>query len=161
MIQMKIREIKASDNQQIAEVIRKVLLEFDVPKTGTAYADPELDHMFETYQTTQAAYWVIHKGDQILGGAGIAPLQEGDPSVCELQKMYFDAQARGLGHGAAMMDICLDYARNQEFSQVYLETLPQMVEAQRLYQKYGFKSIPNALGHTGHNNCSVWMIKPL
>ena len=38
-----IRPIVQSDNEQIAAVIRQVLVDFGVPKVGTAYADTALD----------------------------------------------------------------------------------------------------------------------
>ena len=44
-----IREIQKTDNVAIAKVIRDVLIEHNVPKVGTAYADPSLDFMFENY----------------------------------------------------------------------------------------------------------------
>ena len=42
----KIREIKRKDNEEIARVIRSVLVEYGVPKVGTAYEDKSLDCMF-------------------------------------------------------------------------------------------------------------------
>ena len=45
---MHIRPIEASDNKLLAVAIRSVLIEMGVPKVGTAYADVELDAMFET-----------------------------------------------------------------------------------------------------------------
>ena len=45
-----IREIQPNDNQQIAKVIREVLIEMGVPKVGTAYEDAALDMMFETFR---------------------------------------------------------------------------------------------------------------
>ena len=56
---MIIRPIQKEDNQVIAQVIRQVLIEYNVPKVGTAYADPQLDSMFETYITSQSVYFVI------------------------------------------------------------------------------------------------------
>jgi len=161
MNQMKIRALLPQDDAALASLIRKVLIEFDVPKTGTAYADPELDQMYATYQNPRMDFWVVLKGETILGGAGIAPLPKANAQVCELQKMYFDPTARGLGMGAAMMDVCLDFARQSGYKQVYLETLPQMVHAQKLYRKYGFQDLSNPMGDTGHCNCSVWMLKDL
>ena len=49
-----IRPIQKQDNTSIAKVILDVLIEFDVPKIGTAYADPQLDCMFETYQNAKS-----------------------------------------------------------------------------------------------------------
>jgi putative acetyltransferase len=44
---MLIREIQQSDNKQIANVIREVFISDNYPKTGTAFADVQLDFMFE------------------------------------------------------------------------------------------------------------------
>jgi putative acetyltransferase len=161
MITLNIREIQLQDDPAIAQVIRDVLIEHDVPKVGTAYADPELDRMTETYSSARSKYFVVEKDDKIVGGAGIAPLLGGDPNTCELQKMYFLSDARGLGIGSLLMEKCLDAAREFAFKKCYLETMPYMEAARRLYTKAGFECIEKPLGNTGHNACLVWMIKDL
>ncbi len=98
-----IREIKPEDNEQIAKVIRSVLVEFGVPKVGTAYADKSLDIMASTYNKDKAAYYVIDKGGKIIGGAGVAQLDNYEGNVCELQKMYFLPEARGIGLGSTCL----------------------------------------------------------
>ncbi|WP_317044289.1 GNAT family N-acetyltransferase [Flavobacterium davisii] len=70
-----IRLIKKEDNIDIAALIRTVLDEYQVPKKGTAYEDPQLDAMFETYQKKQSAYFVLELSGKIVGCAGIALLQ--------------------------------------------------------------------------------------
>lgn len=156
-----IRPIQQSDNVSLAEVLRKVLIEFGVPKTGTAYADPELDAMFEAYQKTKHSYWVVCYQGQLLGGAGIAPLLNGPSHICELQKMYFSGEARGKGLGQLMITKLLDLARVYGFTQCYLETMPNMTSAQKLYKKNGFTNIDLPMGNTGHYSCPIWMIKAL
>jgi len=158
---MKIRLIEKRDNQQVASVIRKVLEEFNVPKVGTAYADPELDMMFETYSKPNSAYFVVEQDDRIIGCAGIAPLANGAPEVCELQKMYFLPETRGLGIGTEMMEVCLSKAKDFGFEKCYLETMPYMEAAQKLYKKSGFDYLDEPMGCTGHSSCPVWMIKNL
>ncbi len=59
---MKIREIHPADNAALAQVIRSVLIELGVPKEGTAYADKELDVMYEAYRSDRAMYF----GDNLL-----------------------------------------------------------------------------------------------
>jgi putative acetyltransferase len=49
-----IRPIEPKDNASIASVIRMVLSEYNVPKVGTAFADPQLDFLFETYNIKKA-----------------------------------------------------------------------------------------------------------
>jgi putative acetyltransferase len=158
---MVIREIQPDDNFQVAKVIRTVLEEFNVPKVGTAYADPELDCMFETYQKDRSAYLVIENENKIIGCAGIAPLANGASDVCELQKMYFLPETRGLGLGSQMMEACLQKAKDFGFAKCYLETMPYMEAAQKLYRKSGFEYLDKPMGCTGHSSCPVWMIKTL
>jgi putative acetyltransferase len=156
-----IREITPKDDKQIAVVIRSVLIEFGVPKVGTAYADKVLDCMSETYDIPTSAYFVVENNGRIIGGAGIAQLDNFDGNVCELQKMYFLPEARGIGLGRQMMEICLNKAKSVGFEKCYLETLPYMEDARKLYAKVGFKALDSRLGDTGHYSCNLWMIKDL
>jgi len=157
----KIREIQPEDNQQIAALIRKVLVEMGVPKVGTAYEDKSLDDMYSTYQHDKMQYFVVEENGTLIGGSGIAPLAGLEDEVSELQKMYFLPEARGRGIGAHMMETCLHFAKSQGFKQCYLETLPYMENARRLYGRSGFRSLEKPMGDTGHYNCTMWMIKDL
>jgi len=156
-----IREIKPTDNKKIAKTIRDVLIEFNVPKVGTTYADKILDTLFEVYAIKNAIYYVIEKNGEIYGGAGIKKLDNYNGNVCELQKMYFLPEARGIGLGSKIMKICLQKAKEYGFEQCYLETLPYMEDARKLYRKVGFKSLNARLGDTGHCSCNLWMLKDL
>jgi putative acetyltransferase len=156
-----IREITTADDEQIAEVIRAVLIEFGVPKVGTTYADKMLDCMTKTYNKPTSAYFVLEENGKIIGGGGIAQLDNFDGKVCELQKMYFLPEARGRGFGLQMMDVCLQKAKAVGFEQCYLETLPYMEDARKLYKKVGFKSLDGPMGDTGHYSCNLWMIRDL
>ena len=71
---MKIREIQKNDNPQVKEVIQKVLVEFGVPKVGTAYEDVSLNDMYSHYSKPGMKYFVVEADGRIIGGAGIAPL---------------------------------------------------------------------------------------
>ncbi|PAM93473.1 GNAT family N-acetyltransferase [Flavobacterium sp. IR1] len=156
-----IRKIKIEDNQSVARLIRAVFDEMEIPKVGTAYEDPYLDLMFQEYNKPQSAYFVVEHEGKIVGCAGIAPLANEDASICELQKMYFLPETRGLGIGSAMMEKCLEQARKFGFKKSYIETMPFMHAAQKLYKKTGFAYLDAPMGNTGHNSCPVWMLKDL
>lgn len=156
-----IREIQKQDNPEIAAIVRTVLMEMGAPKVGTAYADPQLDFMYETYVKPKSVYFVVEINGKIIGGAGIGQLENEANTICELQKMYFLPEARGLGVGAQMIVKCLQSALDFGFSKCYLETMPYMVDAQKLYKKVGFEYLCAPLGNTGHTSCPVWMIKKL
>ncbi len=75
--------------------------------------------------------------------------------------MYFLPEARGKGLGAQMIEKCLEKAKEFGFDQCYLETMPYMKAAKKLYQRNGFDFIDGPMGDTGHYSCNVWMIKKL
>ncbi len=156
-----IREIQPKDSMPIAFLIQSVLEEFDAPKTGTAYADPELSSLYEAFKNPGFVYFVLERDAEIVGGAGIAPLQKGESGICELQKMYLSPSVRGLGFGNMLIGKCLELAKEMKYSKCYLETLPNMLQATQLYRKWGFEALPGPLGTTNHTACSVWMIKDL
>ena len=156
---MIIREIEQKDNKQIADVIRQVFISDDYPKTGTAFEDSQLDFMFETYNKPNAIYFVVEDNGKIIGGAGVSQLDNSDENICELQKMYFLQEARGKGIGFEMIQKCLQKAKEFGYEKCYLETLPEMLNAQKLYLKVGYEYLCAPLGGTGHTSCPVWMIK--
>ena len=156
-----IRKIEKKDNPAVAQLIRAIFEELEIPKVGTAYQDPYLDLMFEEYNKPRSVYFVVEHQEKIIGGAGIAPLANEKETICELQKMYFLPIARGKGIGSQMMTICLQAAKDFNFEQCYLETMPFMHDAQKLYKKKGFDYLCNAMGNTGHSSCPVWMLKDL
>ncbi len=158
---MIIREIQPEDNNQIADVIRQVFISDDYPKTGTAFADSQLDFMFETYNKPKAIYFVVEENGKIIGGAGVSQLDNSEDNICELQKMYFLQEARGKGIGFEMIQKCLQKAKDFGYEKCYLETLPEMLNAQKLYMKVGFEYLCEPLGGTGHTSCPVWMLKSL
>ena len=156
-----IRQICKKDNLSLSKVIRKVLIEIGVPKKGTAFSDLEVDFMFEAYNKKRSIYYVVENDGKIYGGAGISHLNEADYDICELQKMYFLPSIRGKGLGNQMIEKCLDFALDNKFKYCYIETLPYMKAAQKLYLKKGFSYIEGPIGNTGHTSCNVWLPKKL
>ena len=157
MPEYSIRRIRAEDNPGVAELIRTVMPEFGAKGPGFAINDPEVAHMFEAYQEMGHAYFVVTDG-KILGGGGIAPLA-GEAGVCELRKMYFLEEIRGLGLGQKVMDLCLRTARELGYQSCYLETLKSMEKAKALYLRNGFEPLPSPRGNTGHFSCDSWYQK--
>ncbi|MBP6748098.1 MAG: GNAT family N-acetyltransferase [Xanthomonadaceae bacterium] len=163
---IEIRPIEARDDAAVAAIIRAVMPEFGAIGCGFAITDPEVDWMSKAYAESRSAYFVVERrlGDGthlVEGGGGVAPLVGGDEDVCELRKMYFLPALRGLGAGAALMARCLDAARAAGFRRCYLETLTGMDAAMKLYERSGFRRIPQAMGATGHGGCNTFYLLDL
>ena len=155
-----ITEIEEKDNKEIEKVIRTCLIEFGANHEGTAWTDPNLGRFSEIYNTEENRYWVAEdeKG-KIVGGVGIGKIEELS-NVCELQKMYCLPEVRGTGISHRLIEIALNYAKKY-YDKCYLETLDNMIAAQKFYEKYGFKKLDKPLIQTGHFACDVRYIKDL
>ena len=156
-----LRPIEPRDDIAVAAIIRTVMPEFGASGPGFAIHDAEVDSMSAAYARPRSAYFVIALENKVIGGGGIASLENGPPDVCELRKMYFLREARGLGAGHALMLRCLDSARAHGFARCYLETLTGMDAAQALYARHDFIRLERPMGGTGHFSCDRFFIRDL
>ncbi len=157
-----VRPIAPADNAPLAAVIRTVSAEFGLTADkGYTVSDPNLDHLYQVYSEPNCAYWVVERAGKVVGGGGVAPLAGSDADVCELQKMYFLPEVRGLGLARRLAIQAMDYARESGFKRCYLETTASLTRAIRLYEHLGFSHIDGPMGCTGHVDCEVTMLKSL
>lgn len=156
-----LRPIRREDNAAVAAIIRAVLTEFGIAGPGTAFCDPEVDAMFETYAQPGCAYFVAEQEGRVIGCCGIAPLKGGGGQTCELQKYYLLPQSRGLGYGQKLLAQCLEAAKTLGYARCYLETVHEMTTAQALYLRAGFTLLDAPLGNTGHTRCTRWYVREL
>lgn len=161
MADTEIRSIEPGDDPAIARIIREVMTEYGAVGEGYSIMDPEVDAMTRAYAGSDAAFYVAVMDGVVVGGAGIGPLREGPPDVCELKKMYLVAAARGHGLGRRLLELSLDAAREAGYGRCYLETLEHMVEARRLYALNGFAPLDAPMGDTGHGRCNGWYLRNL
>ena len=156
-----LRPIEPADNQQVATIIRTVMTEFGAVGEGYSILDPEVDDMHRAYSHDLAAFYVVAKigTNEVLGCGGIGPLIGGDAEVCELKKMYFSPELRGLGFGKKMVATCLEKAKELGYRRCYLETCARMEQANQLYKKMGFEKICGPMGATGHCGCDAWYVR--
>lgn len=156
-----IRPIQFNDNRAIAGIIRSSLAEFGANKPGTVFYDESTDHLFELFQHKGSGYLIAEREGIVLGGAGIFPSNGLPDGTCELVKMYLSPEARGFGLGRKLIDQSLKMARSLGYSRVYLETMPELKQAVKVYEKFGFGYLPGPMGNTGHFGCDVWMVKEI
>ncbi len=162
MQHINIRHIQSQDNPFIAKIIRTALEEFGANKPGTVYFDDSTDQLYELFTTQlKSHYFIALVNDEIVGGGGIYPTEALPNGTCELVKMYLKKEYRGIGLGKQMMATCLQWAKENGYNQVYLETMPELKNAVAAYEKLGFKYLNSPMGNSGHNGCDIWMLKAL
>ena len=156
-----IRPINENDNAAIATIIRSSLKEFGADHPGTVYFDESTDHLSRVFQADGSFYFIAEVKGELLGGAGIYPTEGLPEGACELVKMYLAPAARGQGLGKKLMQQCLDTAKANGYSKLYLETMPELVKAIPMYEKFGFTYLDGPMGNSGHFGCAIQMLKTL
>jgi putative acetyltransferase len=156
-----LRPVAPRDDAELAALIRAVMTEHGASGPGFAIHDPEVNHMSRAYSEPGARYLVIEHRGRVVGGGGFAPLAGGEAGVCELRKMYFYPEVRGLGLGARLLGRLLREAEEAGYHTCYLETLGSMAKARRLYEAFGFTRLEGPRGATGHHGCDAWYTRAL
>ena len=157
-----IRTIEEKDNAAIANVIRRTLEEFGANHPGTVYYDEATDALYSVFQNTnRSIYFIAERNDEVVGGGGIFPSAGLPEDTCELVKMYLLPHVRGIGLGKKLIQQCIDFAKQAGYQNIYLETMPELKQALKTYEKFGFEYINHSMGNTGHFGCELWMLKQL
>lgn len=155
-----IREMTAEDNAIVRDIIKDSLKSLGLAIPGTAYFDPQLNHLYQYYNSLKnAEYWVIEQEGKVVGGIGIAPFNEHD-CTCELQKLYLIPEVQGLGLSKKLMEKALSFA-SKHYEKCYLETMRDLETACILYEKFGFTLLQRPLEGSDHSTMDAWYLKGL
>lgn len=81
--------------------------------------------------------------------SGCVAIRNQQATVCEMKRLYVKPPYRGMGFGRLLAESAIRRARQLGYSQIVLDTLPSMIEAQSLYTSLGFREVegyyPNPL----------------
>lgn len=137
------RSLTADDDAALASIIRTSLEQMRLNLPGTAYSDPELDHLSAYYarEPKKRTYFVaLDDAGQVVGGVGVAEFAP-IPNCAEIQKLYLSDAVRGKGYSKELMRLAETWSREAGYRQLYLETHSNLQIAIKLYQKLGFTEI--------------------
>lgn len=131
-----IRPASNSNLEAIVKLVFGVLREFGLePDPGATDAD--LQDIEGNYLQRGGLFEIIEDPDgNLVGSVGIFPIDE---NTCELRKMYFVPEIRGLGLGAYVLQRAVNQARELGFRRMVLETSTKLTAANRLYIASGFQ----------------------
>lgn len=154
-------EITENDDASAANLVRAVMSEFGLARSGSAFTDPELNYMTKAYKQKGYGFHIAkHKG-AVVGTAGFGPLKDGPQKTCLIQRMYLAPKFRNLGLGKRLLKKAEHGAKKNGYTHAYLETTAQMIGARKFYESRGYKPLDKPLGGTGYSLCTHWYVKEL
>ena len=118
------RLVEATGAAQIAKV-RELIAEY-----ARGVGEPCCFEDFEAYK--------LFLGDDDAGCVAVRLL---DRRTAEMKRLYVRAAHRGKGLGRVLAEAAIDAARAAGCTRIVLDSLPQMREAQRLYESMQFRRI--------------------
>jgi putative acetyltransferase len=137
-----IRTATNADRERIIDLVSHVLAEFHLPFDLDS-KDADLENIESQYNQAGGIFEVIEdKSGRLLGTYGLYPLTD---TGCELRKMYFLPEIRGLGVGREVLERAVAHARRLGFQTLELETISVLKRAIHLYTRFGF--VPTTMDH--------------
>lgn len=161
MEKFRIRDIEPGDDTTLAAIIRNALKEHGANKPGTVYFDESTDHLSRLFETKRSAYFVLEVDGDVAGGAGYFPTNGLADDTCEMVKMYLAPGYRGKGLGHSLLNHCIAKAKENGYTKMYIETMPELKKAIALYKLFGFEELKSPMGNSCHTGCDIWMMRQL
>jgi putative acetyltransferase len=101
---------------------------------------------FKDMEDVQAHYFeagglflVALNGEQVIGSGALRKLSD---DTAELKRMWLLEAYHGQGIGYRLLMQLFDFAREQEYARIRLQTSPEQVRALNFYRRVGFYEIP-------------------
>ncbi len=106
------------------------------------YAE-ELENLEGKYGLPDGRLYVAHFGGPAVGCIALRPMPElPGQNACEMKRLYVRPGNRHAHIGSTLVRRIVDDARAMGYRRIYLDTLPILDSAVRMYRGLGFEEIP-------------------
>ena len=130
-----VRMATNKDCENVQNLVFGILNDYGLQSSPEG-VDQDIFDIEENYIKRGGTFEVLEdENGDLLGTVGLYPLDE---KRIELRKMYFVKEIRGKGLGKETLQRMIDFARENGFEQMTLETASVLKEPIGLYEKFGF-----------------------
>jgi len=123
---------------EFTEELQEKMIDFYyncLPESGRKFEPKGRHQALTKVKDTYDIFLCLEFNNKIIGTVAVNRLSA---DKCELKSMYLLSKYHGNGLGQKMIDKAFDYAKNNAFKEMYLDTLSSSEGAIRLYKKNGF-----------------------
>ena len=142
-----IERLSAASVPAMVELIRRNLEPFEESGNVLGATFRRLENLDEVYREEGACFFVARDSGAAdatyIGGVGLGPLHglPASEGFGEIRDLVLERSYRGRGIGAKLLEMGIDKAISIGYEKLYLETVPNMVTARRLFQRFGFRPV--------------------
>jgi ribosomal protein S18 acetylase RimI-like enzyme len=145
------------DVYRCIELSKEVMMDF-TEDVRTRITDKDIEMTWARYSEESSACFVYEFDGFVVGMIAIHPLDGLNRNLCELLNFYVMKEARGNGYGGILFGAAEDFAKEEGYDGIYLETRSDMAEALAIYHLNGYQELKEPLVER-QNSCHKYMIK--
>jgi putative acetyltransferase len=135
---MQVRQAQfPADTQAIVALVREYAAWLGIDM-GWQNFEQEMAQIESIYSLPKGLLWVVQDGAQLVGCVGF---KHHDAATAEVKRLYVQPAFRGQQLGEKLMLVLTDTTRELGYQRLVLDTVPQTVFAQSIYQRIGFTPI--------------------
>jgi putative acetyltransferase len=125
------------DSQAIVGLVREYAAWLAIDMSFQNF-EQEMALIGSTYSLPKGLFWVVEVGAKLVGCVGFKHL---DTTTAEVKRLYVQPAFRGQQLGEQLMLLLTEATRQLGYQRLVLDTVPQTVFAQGIYQRMGFTPI--------------------
>ena len=113
------------------------------------YKRPDLFNISETFQKDKGNFWIAIEKEKVVGSIG---LRDYGNNRGLLKRFYVDKNFRGTGLAQKLLATLVNFAKENNYKEIFLGTSEKMVAANKFYLKMGFErinSLPTDIQYVG------------
>ena len=97
------------------------------------------DKLIIQVDNEEQSFLVALDNNRVIGSGAVGRIDE---QTCELKRMWLLEPYQGQGIGYRLLQALIDFARQQGYTKMWLETDQEQEQAIRFYRRVGFQPIP-------------------
>ncbi len=140
-----LRKAVIGDIEQIKRILFSSLKEYEIAIPDN-YSVSDIDSIYAKNKIEQV--FVAVRGDSVIGFVVLKPITE---ESIELKRLYLTSTQRGQGLGKDLLNYTINYANENNYKYIRLETTSKFKEAVSLYKKHGFLELKDVEKSPGHD----------
>ncbi len=133
---MDILAFKADMQQSVGEFFEKCFSAVGIPYSPKDRHADVAD--VEQHYMQNGCFWCLFDNEILIGTVAVRIIDI-DNKVIELKRMFVLPEYQGKGYGRLLLEYAIDYAREQKYNKICLDTRKQFSAAHHLYRSTGFQ----------------------